>query len=89
MLTVRSASTAPLAVRRTSHFQPQLLRPLARFPTSRYYSTENKTENGDKEQKGEASEAPEDPVAKELEGKKKEVIDLKVFTGCYWIPSRK
>ncbi|KAL4920159.1 GrpE-domain-containing protein [Aspergillus aurantiobrunneus] len=80
LLSVRSTSTAPLAVRRTSQFQPQLLRPLTRLPTSRCYSTENKTENGDKEQKEngtESSEATEDPVTKELEEKRKEVIELK------------
>ncbi len=66
----------PLAARRTSQFQPQLLRPFAGFPTARCYSTEN----GNKEQKeNEAeSEAAEDPVAKELEEKRKEVVDLKV-----------
>ncbi|KAL4803529.1 GrpE-domain-containing protein [Aspergillus unguis] len=75
LLSVRSASTAPLAVRRTSQFQPQLLRPFARFPSSRCYSTEN----GDKKENGaeETSEANEDPIAKELEEKKKEVVDLK------------
>ncbi|KAL4938699.1 hypothetical protein BDV06DRAFT_200361 [Aspergillus oleicola] len=79
LLSVRSASTAPLAIRRTSQFQQsQLLRPFARLPTARCYSTENKAENGDKEQKeGAESEAAEDPVTKELEEKKKEVVDLK------------
>ncbi|KAL5336447.1 GrpE-domain-containing protein [Aspergillus crustosus] len=77
LLSVRSASTAPLAVPRTSQFQPQLARPFARFPTSRFYSTEN----GDKQQKEDAStetsEPTEDLVAKELEDKKKEVVELK------------
>lgn len=82
LLSVRSASTAPLAIPRTSQFQPQVLRPFARFPTARCYSTENKTENGDKQQKengAETSEAAEDPVTKELEEKRKEVIELKVI----------
>ncbi|KAL2825151.1 GrpE-domain-containing protein [Aspergillus cavernicola] len=78
LLSVRSASTAPLAIPRTSQFQPQLLRPFARRPTSRYYSTENKTEDGEKQENGGAeSEATEDPVTQELEAKKKEVIELK------------
>ncbi|KAL4952907.1 GrpE-domain-containing protein [Aspergillus filifer] len=78
LLSVRSASTAPLAVRRTSQFQqPQLLRPFTRLPTARCYSTENKAENGDKEQKEGAESEAEDPVAKELDEKKKEVVDLK------------
>ncbi|KAL4968471.1 mitochondrial nucleotide exchange factor MGE1 [Aspergillus stella-maris] len=77
LLSVRSASTAPLAVRRTSQFQqPQLLRPFA-LPTARCYSTENKAENGDKEQKEGVESEAQDPVAKELEEKKKEVVDLK------------
>lgn len=75
MLSVRSASTTPLAVRRISQAQPQLLRPFAGFPTARCYSTEN----GDKDKKesGAESEAAEDPVTKELEEKRKEVVDLK------------
>ncbi|KAL4781611.1 GrpE-domain-containing protein [Aspergillus varians] len=79
LLSVRSASTAPLAVPRTSQFQPLLLRPFSRLPTARCYSTENKPENGDKEQKenGAQSEATEDPITKELEEKRKEVIELK------------
>lgn len=81
LLSVRSASTAPLAVRRASQFQPQLLRPFSRLPTYRRYSTENKTENGETQQKengdGEASQAA-DPITKELEEKKKEIVELKV-----------
>ncbi|KAL4760165.1 mitochondrial nucleotide exchange factor MGE1 [Aspergillus foveolatus] len=84
LLSVRSASTAPLAVRQPSQFQPQLLRPFARIPTARCYSTENKTEtqteNGEKEQKdngAESTETAEDQCQKELEEKKKEVIELK------------
>ncbi|KAJ0422864.1 GrpE-domain-containing protein [Aspergillus carlsbadensis] len=74
LLSVRSASTAPFAVPRTSQFQPQLLRPFARLPTTRCYSTENKTENGNS---AESTEAAEDPITKELEEKKKEVVELK------------
>ncbi|KAI9368450.1 GrpE-domain-containing protein [Aspergillus egyptiacus] len=77
LLSVRSTSTAPLAVPRTSQFQPQILRPFARIPTARFYSTENKTENGDKPKENEASEGAEDPIVKELEEKKKEVVELK------------
>ncbi|KAL3462880.1 GrpE-domain-containing protein [Aspergillus heterothallicus] len=74
LLSVRSASTSPLAVPRTSQFQPQLLRPFTRLPTARSYSTENKPENGEA---AESTEAAEDPIAKELEDKKKEVVELK------------
>ncbi|KAL2794682.1 GrpE-domain-containing protein [Aspergillus keveii] len=74
LLSVRSASTAPFAVPRTSQLQPQLLRPFVRLPTARCYSTENKAENGNA---AETAEAAEDPVAKELEEKKKEVVELK------------
>ncbi|KAL3496033.1 GrpE-domain-containing protein [Aspergillus germanicus] len=74
LLSVRSASTAPFAVPRTSQLQPQLLRPFVRLPTARCYSTENKAENGNA---AESTEAAEDPVAKELEEKKKEVVELK------------
>ncbi|KAL3474965.1 GrpE-domain-containing protein [Aspergillus californicus] len=77
LLSVRSASTAPLAIRRTTQFQPQLLCPFNRLPISRGYSTENKTENGEKENGSAESEGAEDAVTKELETKKKEVIDLK------------
>ncbi|RDW90336.1 mitochondrial nucleotide exchange factor MGE1 [Aspergillus mulundensis] len=78
LLSVRSTSTAPLAVRQTSQLQPQLLRPFARYPTARCYSTENKTENGEQKENGaESSEATEDPCVKELEEKKKEVVELK------------
>jgi molecular chaperone GrpE len=76
LLSVRSASTAPFAVPRTSQLQPQLLRPFVRLPTARCYSTENKAENGNA---AESTEAAEDPVAKELEEKKKEVVELKVI----------
>ncbi|KAB8235556.1 mitochondrial nucleotide exchange factor MGE1 [Aspergillus alliaceus] len=77
-LSVRSAS-APLALRRTSQFQPQSLRPLARLPVVRSYSTENKAEKGKQEEKNGESESqnPEDSVRKELEKKEKEVVDLK------------
>ncbi|KAL4879137.1 GrpE-domain-containing protein [Aspergillus karnatakaensis] len=76
LLSVRSASTKPLAVSRTPQFQPQFLGPFTRFSTARSYSTEN----GDKaknEESSESSEAAEDAVAKELEAKKKEVVELK------------
>ncbi|OJJ01593.1 hypothetical protein ASPVEDRAFT_129304 [Aspergillus versicolor CBS 583.65] len=75
LLSVRSASTTPLNACRTPQLQSQLLRPFAAFPTARCYSTEN----GNKEQKenGAEAEAAEDPVTKELEEKRKEVVDLK------------
>ncbi|KAL5365909.1 GrpE-domain-containing protein [Aspergillus floccosus] len=80
LLSVRSTSTAPLAVRRTSQWQPQLtqFRPLAPRSAFRSYSTENQAAEGEKKENGaeEAKEA-EDPVQKELEEKKKEVVDLK------------
>ncbi|KKK13252.1 putative mitochondrial co-chaperone GrpE [Aspergillus rambellii] len=75
LLSARPASTAPLALRRTSQLQPQFSRPLARLPAYRFYSTENKTENGENKENGPAE--AEDPVRKELEEKKKEVVDLK------------
>ncbi|KAE8355298.1 GrpE-domain-containing protein [Aspergillus coremiiformis] len=81
LLSVRSMSSAPLTLRRTSQFQPQFLRPLARLPVVRNYSTENKTEEGKQEEKKEngesESQSPEDSVRAELEKKEKEVIDLK------------
>lgn len=82
LLSVRSASTTPLNACRTPQLQPQLLRPFAAFPTARCYSTENGKENGNKEQKenGAEAEAAEDPVTKELEEKRKEVVDLKVIS---------
>jgi molecular chaperone GrpE len=76
LLSVRSVSTAPFAVPRTSQLQTQLLRPFARLPTARCYSTENKAENGNA---AESPEAAEDPIAKELEEKKQEVVELKVI----------
>ncbi|KAK1143486.1 GrpE, mitochondrial [Aspergillus melleus] len=69
---VRTTSSAPLALRRTSQL-PQTFRPLACQPNFRSYSTENKTE----QKEAESKEAPEDPIQKELEEKKKEVTDLK------------
>ncbi|KAB8216049.1 GrpE-domain-containing protein [Aspergillus novoparasiticus] len=85
LLSVRSTSSAPLALRRTSQFQPQSLRPLAPLPGLRNYSTENKTEENkteeNKQEKNENAESEsqntEDAVRKELEKKEKEVIDLK------------
>ena len=81
LLSVRSTSSAPSALRRTSQFQPQSLRPLAPLPGLRNYSTENKAEEG-KQEKNENAESesqnPEDAVRKELEKKEKEVVDLKV-----------
>jgi molecular chaperone GrpE len=75
-----------LAVRRTSQWQPQLtqFRPLVPRAAFRSYSTENQAAEGEKKENGaeEAKEA-EDPCQKELEEKKKEVVDLKV------IPSRR
>lgn len=80
-------STAPLAARRSTRFQPQLSQPLVRQPAFRFYSTENKSGNGEqkeaekengKENGAENKETPEDPLRKELEEKKKEVTDLKV-----------
>ncbi|EAU38030.1 hypothetical protein ATEG_01273 [Aspergillus terreus NIH2624] len=80
LLSVRSTSTAPLAVRRTSQWQPQLtqFRPLVPRAAFRSYSTENQAAEGEKKENGaeEAKEA-EDPCQKELEEKKKEVVDLK------------
>lgn len=77
-----STSTAPLALRRTTRLQqrlPTAIRPFAQ-PVSRFYSTENK-EASQETEGGENAEA-EDPVHKELEEKKKEIVDLKVFVYC-------
>ncbi|KAE8147743.1 GrpE-domain-containing protein [Aspergillus avenaceus] len=77
LLSTRSTTTAPLAVRRTSQLQPQSLRPLARFPAARSYSTENKSEETKPEEKKENGAAETDDVASKLEKKEKEVVDLK------------
>ncbi|KAI9934982.1 hypothetical protein ASPWEDRAFT_117927 [Aspergillus wentii DTO 134E9] len=77
-LSFRYASTAPLAAR-TSRLQsqlPQSARLVVRQPASRFYSTENKAEEKAGEEAAEA-ETAEDPVRKELEEKKKEVVDIK------------
>lgn len=80
-----SYSAAPMTVRASPRLQPQLSQPLARQPAFRLYSTENKgeqkeagQENGKENGASESQEAPEDPVRKELEDKKKEVVDIKV-----------
>ncbi|CAL5868209.1 uncharacterized protein PFLUO_LOCUS2433 [Penicillium psychrofluorescens] len=72
-----STSAAPMALRRTSRLQPRLpqsVRPFAPQLMSRFYSTEQKEASSEA---AEASEQAEDPVRKELEEKKKEVVDLK------------
>lgn len=77
-----STSIAPLALRRTSQLQtrlPAAYRPFARQPTSRFYSTENQGEQKEASQEAGAAENAEDSVSKELEEKKKEIIDLKVL----------
>lgn len=80
-----SYSAAPMTVRASPRLQPQLSQPLARQPAVRLYSSENKgeqkeagQENGKENGTSESQEAPEDPVRKELEDKKKEVVDIKV-----------
>ncbi|KAJ5173375.1 GrpE protein [Penicillium capsulatum] len=77
-----STSSTSLALRRTSQFQarlPAAVRPFAPQPMSRFYSTENNGEKKEASQEAEAeAENAEDPVAKELEEKKKEIVDLKV-----------
>lgn len=77
VLSVRSSAST---LRRTSQLQPQLpaFRPLARQPAYRFYSTENKAENGKEEQKKEGEEEQADPLRAELEKKEKEVVELKV-----------
>ncbi|PKY01657.1 GrpE-domain-containing protein [Aspergillus campestris IBT 28561] len=74
VLSVRSSAST---LRRTSQLQPQLpaFRPLARQPAYRFYSTENKAENGKEEQK--EGEGESDPLRAELEKKEKEVVELK------------
>ncbi|GKZ30469.1 mitochondrial matrix cochaperone [Aspergillus brasiliensis] len=72
---VRPTSINTAALRRT----PQLSQPvpsIARQSAYRFYSTENKAENGEKKE-GETAQEAEDPVRKELEEKKKEVVELK------------
>lgn len=73
-------TSTPLAARQTSPLQPQLLRPLAYQPAYRFYSTEKNGENGKDSEAATKQETPEDPVRKELEEKKKEASELKVFT---------
>ncbi|KAF9883579.1 Mitochondrial matrix cochaperone [Aspergillus nanangensis] len=77
-LSVRSASTAsPLTVRRTSQWQPQQLSQLVSRPAFRSYSTENQAEKEGESGEKKEPVAEEDPCQKELDAKKKEVIDLK------------
>ncbi|KAA8644185.1 hypothetical protein EYZ11_010249 [Aspergillus tanneri] len=74
---VHPTPSSPLSLRRISQL-PQTFRPLTRQPNSRSYSTEKQAEqqeNGNKE--AESKETAEDPVQKELEDKKKEIVDLK------------
>ncbi|GAT26381.1 mitochondrial co-chaperone GrpE [Aspergillus luchuensis] len=73
---VRPTSINTSALRRTPQL-PQTVRPIAPQSAYRFYSTENKAENGEKKE-GESAQEAEDPVRKELEEKKKEVIELKV-----------
>ncbi|KAL3251577.1 hypothetical protein ABHI18_010563 [Aspergillus niger] len=73
---VRPTSINTSAFRRTPQL-PQSVRPIAPQSAYRFYSTENKAENGEKKE-GEAAQEAEDPVRKELEEKKKEVVELKV-----------
>ena len=82
VLAASPSTSAPLALRRTSQLQtrlPAALRPFAPQPISRFYSTENNGEQKEASKEGENGENAEDPVRKELEEKKKEVIDLKVW----------
>ncbi|KAJ5190884.1 GrpE protein [Penicillium cinerascens] len=75
VLATSSSTSAPLALRRATRLQQQLpaaIRPFAPQPMSRFYSTEKEAS---KETEGENAE--QDPVQKELEETKKEVIDLK------------
>ena len=79
LATSSSTSVAPLALRRTSRSQtrlPTAIRPFAPQPFSRFYSTE--TKDASKEGETAESESAEDPVQKELEEKKREVIEMKV-----------
>lgn len=73
---VRPTSINTSALRRTPQL-PQAVRPIAPQSAYRFYSTENKAENGEKKE-GESAQEAEDPVRKELEEKKKEVVELKV-----------
>lgn len=74
-----------MTVRASSRFQPQLSQPLVRQPAFRLYSTENQSKQGEQKEaekdNGAASESetPDDPLRKELEEKKKEATDLKVY----------
>ena len=73
---VRPTSINTSAFRRTPQL-PQSVRAIAPQSAYRFYSTENKAENGEKKE-GEAAQEAEDLVRKELEEKKKEVVELKV-----------
>ncbi|KAJ5089757.1 GrpE protein [Penicillium argentinense] len=74
LATSSSTTSAPLALRRTSRFQTQLPRPfVAHSAGRRFYSTEN----GEQKEAPKEGETAEDPVQKELEAAKKEVVDLK------------
>lgn len=80
LATAPSTSSASLALRRTSQLQsrlPAAVRPFTPKLMSRFYSTEN---NGDKKDASSEAENAEDVVAKELEEKKKEIIELKVWS---------
>lgn len=74
-----SIRSIPSAASRQSFIQPSLqsARPLPTRLQRRFASTEA---NGEKtaEKNGEAEQAAEDPVKKELESSKKEVVELKV-----------
>lgn len=83
VLAASTSTSAPLALRRTTRLQsrmPAAPRPFAPQPLSRFYSTENNGEQKEAPQEaGENAEA-EDPSCKELEDKKKEIVELKVLT---------
>lgn len=85
-------STSRTALRRPSPFlQPRTLAPLPqRLVATRWYSesteakketaaeSEPATTQGESAEQAAAETAPEDPVKKELETAKKEILDLKV-----------
>lgn len=69
-----SPSTASLALRRTTQQRLPALRPFAP-QTSRFFSTEKETKEGEN-----AEAEAENTDAKKLEAKEREVIELKVST---------